>query len=73
METIKQNKPINNIQDDIKVILYCVDNIQNNINDLKAISQDIKLLIETHKNNIKDIDKDKVDKICVVKSRGWFF
>ena len=72
METIKQNKPINNIQDDIKVILYCVDNIQNNINDLKAISQDIKLLIETHKHNIKDIEKDKEEKIEAVKSSWWW-
>ena len=42
MEGIKYNKPIDNIQDDIKVIINKVDNIQNNINDLKQISQDIQ-------------------------------
>ena len=73
MEGIKYNKPIDNIQDDIKVIINKVDNIQNNINDLKQISQDVKLLIETHNHNIKEIEKGKGEQICIVKSRGWFF
>tara|TARA_R110000824_G_scaffold94136_2_gene227403 strand:+ start:48 stop:263 length:216 start_codon:yes stop_codon:yes gene_type:complete len=65
-------KAINDCKEDIKVILYCVDNIQNNINDLKQISQDIKLLIETHNHNIKDIEKDKEEKIEAVKSSWWW-
>ena len=63
------------LRENIHSILISVNKIEEDINELKSLTREIKTKIEKQQENTKSIDKDLQDKLLIngKKSTSWFW
>ena len=64
-------KPIDNLREDLQSVIFKVEVIHKEIQELRKINLDCIAKIEKHQQEIKNIDIETQEKIK--KSKGWFF
>ncbi len=67
----KNKKPIDNIREDLQTVIFKVEIIHKEIQDLRKLNIDIISKIEKHQQEIIKIDKELEQNLK--KSKGWFY
>ena len=67
----KNKKPIDNLKDDLQSLIFKVEVIHKEIQELRKLNLDVIAKIEKHQQEIKKIDNDLEQNLK--KSKGWFF
>tara|TARA_R100001015_G_C4464495_1_gene50255 strand:+ start:194 stop:409 length:216 start_codon:yes stop_codon:yes gene_type:complete len=64
-------KPIEFIKDDLQSVIFSVEKLHNDMNELREINKDILDKLTIHLSKIKEINEDyiKVEN----SKKGWFF
>jgi len=64
-------KPIEFIKEDLQSVIFSVEKLHNDINELREINKDILEKLTIHLSKIKEINEDyiKVEN----SKKGWFF
>ncbi len=67
----KNKKPIDNLKDDLQSVIFKVEVIHKEIQELRKLNLDVIAKIEKHQEEIKKIDNDLEQNLK--KNKGWFF
>lgn len=64
-------KPIEFIKEDLQSVIFSVEKLHNDMNELREINKDILEKLTIHLSKIKEINEDyiKVEN----SKKGWFF
>lgn len=67
----KNKKPIDNIKEDIQSVIFSVEKLHNDMNELREINKDILEKLTLHLSKVKEINEEyvKVDN----SKKGWFY
>jgi len=64
-------KPIDNLREDLQSVIFKVEVIHKEIQELRKLNLDCIAKIEKHQQEINKIDIETQEKIK--KSKGWFY
>jgi len=64
-------KPIDNLREDLQSVIFKVEVIHKEIQELRKLNLDVIAKIEKHQEEIKKIDNDLEQNLK--KNKGWFF
>ena len=67
----KNKKPIDNIREDLQSVVFNIEVIKRDIEDLRKLNLDCIAKIEKHQQEIKNIDIETKEKIK--KNKSWFY
>jgi peptidoglycan hydrolase CwlO-like protein len=67
----KNKKPIDNLREDLQSVIFKVEVIHKEIQELRKLNLDVIAKIEKHQEEIKKIDNDLEQNLK--KNKGWFF
>lgn len=67
----KNKKPIDNLKDDLQSVIFKVEIIHKEIQELRKLNLDVIAKIEKHQQEIKKIDNDLEQNLK--KNKGWFY
>lgn len=68
----KNKKPIDNIKEDLQSVIFSVEKLHNNVNELREINKEILDKFTIHLSKVEKINNE--DYIKVEKSKkGWFY
>lgn len=67
----KNKKPIENIKEDLQSVIFKVEVIHREIQELRKLNLDCISKIEKHQQEIIIINKETEEKLN--KSKGWFY
>tara|TARA_R100000773_G_scaffold22908_1_gene20218 strand:+ start:307 stop:513 length:207 start_codon:yes stop_codon:yes gene_type:complete len=63
-------KPIDNIREDLQSVVFNIEVIKRDIEDLRKLNLDCIAKIEKHQEEVKKINNEIFEN---KKSKGWFF
>jgi len=66
----KNKKPIDNIREDLQSVVFNIEVIKRDIEDLRKLNLDCIAKIEKHQEEVKKINNEIFE---IKKSKGWFF
>jgi hypothetical protein len=69
---MEQNKkPIDNIKEDLQSVIFSVEKLHNDMNELRELNKEILDKLTIHLSKVKEINEDyiKVDN----SKKGWFY
>jgi len=69
----KNKKPIENIKDDLQSVIFSVEKLHNDINELREINKDILDKLTNHLSKVEEINKDYIKVEKEIKNKSWFF
>jgi len=64
-------KPIDNLREDFQSVIFKVEIIHREIQELRKLNLDCIAKLEKHNEEIKNIDKELEEKLK--KPKGWFY
>jgi len=67
----KNKKPIENIKEDLQSVIFSVEKLHNDINELREINKDILEKLTIHLSKVKEINEEYVK--VENSKKGWFF
>ena len=67
----KNKKPIENIKEDLQSVIFKVEVIHREIQELRKLNLDCIAKIEKHQQEIITINKETEEKLK--KPKGWFY
>jgi len=67
----KNKKPIDNLREDLQSVIFKVEVIHKEIQELRKLNLDVIAKIEKHQEEIKKIDNDLEQNLK--KNKGWSF
>tara|TARA_R110001632_G_scaffold34727_1_gene88089 strand:- start:454 stop:663 length:210 start_codon:yes stop_codon:yes gene_type:complete len=64
-------KPIDNIKEDLQSVIFNVEKLHNDMNELRELNKDILEKLTIHLSKVKEIKEEniKVDN----SKKGWFY
>ena len=60
-------KPIEDIKEDLQSVIFSINKLQLDMNEIKEITKDIKKTFSEYIVNYEKVDKEKI------KPKGWFY
>jgi len=67
----KNKKPIENIKEDLQSVIFSVEKLHNDMNELREINKDILEKLTIHLSKVKEINEEYVK--VENSKKGWFF